>query len=580
MTKVRRVLFVLFLFVFTGCFADGYEVKFEGTEDASIISTLMERSDLVKLQERSPGSDLALRHRAEDDVARLVDALHSMAYYNARVEMKYDFSQTPAVVIVNVETGPIYPLNSFKILPESLKISPEDLDLALPLPALPGTILEAEKNLIYLLKKQGHPLAKIVKRSVVADQSTKQINVTIEVEAGPLAYFGPATIKGNDDVLEIFIRNKIYWCEGEEYDPDRIDLTLAALESTGLFKSIAIIPADDVLEGNILPIEIDVSESKHRSIAFGVCYSTQRGAGVTLEWSHRNLFSMGEKLFFEANILQKTQELKLNFLKPDFLMLNQDLVSNVELKHDVTEGYTERSGTIGAALERQLTKKSRVSLGITYKQLQTSDSDNNGSFSLLKTPFQYKLNNTDDLLDPTTGYSLFFRTVPTFQFLNGKFFYEVNQFIGSAYYPVKSDGSFVIASKINVGSILGAPEGIIPTPERFFAGSESTLRGYKYYTVSPYEKHEPIGGRSMIIYTLEGRWKLTDTWGAVLFMDAGNVYRPAIPNFNKRLLKSFGVGARYYTPVGPLRLDVAFPLNKRPGKDNSFQLYFSVGQSF
>jgi translocation and assembly module TamA len=495
--------------------------------------------------------------------------------------MDYDFFMIPPAVIIHVEPGPAYPLADMIILPADLNITYEDLDVTLHVPALPKDILQAEADLVSLLNSRGYPLAKILKREVIADQELKAVRVTFEMDHGPLANFGNTIIVGEKTVLEQFIRNKIKWTEGEIYDPCLIDRTLTALEATGLFQSIAITPKDILDDENSLPIEIEVSEAKHRSVGFGFGYSTQRGAGVTGEWENRNLFNMGERLHFEANLLWKTQEMKLSFLKPDYLRIDQDLVLTSEVKRDLTRGFHETSFTLGAALERQLTLKSRASLGLMYKQLYTTDSTNNGDFNLIKVPFQYKWNNTDDILDPKIGSTFFFKSIPTVQFLDKHFFYSINQMIVSGYLPLAKDGKFIFASKLNIGSIVGAPESSIPTPERFFAGSESTLRGYNYYTVSPLDdENNPIGGRSMIIYTVEGRWRINDQWGLVGFFDAGNVYKPTFPEFNKKILKSVGIGGRYYTPVGPLRLDVAFPLDPRRGIDSSFQLYFSVGQSF
>jgi translocation and assembly module TamA len=582
---LKHIIITTFIFCFTAVATaaeiEDYQVHFLGTDDPAILERLQECSKLVDLQEHPPKTELALKHRSEEDIPNLIKALHSLAYYNAHIQLEYDFSQEPPLVTVYVEPGPVYPLASMTILPESLNIAYQDLDITLYEPALPADIIEAEEDLIDLLNGEGYPLAKIVKREVVADQETKEVNVTFEVNEGPLATFGKTTITGEKGVLECFIRNKIKWCEGEKYNPILIDKTLTALESTGLFKTIAITPGEMLEDESELPMNIEVDESKHRSVGFGVGYSTQRGPGFTFEWENRNLFSMGERLYFESNILWKLQEMKLSFLKPDYIVQDQDLVLTSELKRDDTRAYLEKSFSIGAALERQLTRKTRVSQGIMYKQLISEDSQNNGDFNLLKFPFQYKWNNTDDILDPKTGSMIYFRTVPTIQFLDKPFFYSINQFIASGYIPLDREGNFVLASKVNVGMIIGGPNRSIPTPEKFFAGSENTLRGYNYYTVSPLDHHhKPIGGRSMLVYTVEGRWKITDQWGAVVFFDAGNVYKPSFPEFNHKVLKSLGIGGRYYTPVGPLRLDVAFPLDRRPHVDSAFQIYFSVGQSF
>jgi translocation and assembly module TamA len=560
---------------------ENYQVHIEGTDDPSIIENIQENSKLIELQDRPPKTELALKHRSVEDIPNLIKSLHSLAYYNAHIHLDYDFSQSPPLVTIQIDPGPVYPLADMTILPECLNITYENLGIVLGEPALPANILQAEEYLIDILNKQGYPLAKITKRDVVADQTTKEVSVTFEVKEGPLASFGTTTIIGEKGVLECFVRNKIKWCEGERYDPELIDKTLTALESTGLFKTISITLGDMLEDESELPIQIEVDEAKHRSIGFGVGYSSQRGPGVTFQWENRNIFSMGERLYFESNLLWKTQEVKLSFLKPDYLVLDQDLVLTSELKRDLTKGYHEESFTIGAALERQLTERTRVSQGVMYKQLKTTKAQNDGDFNLLKFPFQYKWYNTDDILDPKIGSSFYFKTVPTVQFLDKPFFYVINQMIGSAYFPLEEEGKFVLASKINIGTIIGGPDRSIPTPEKFFAGSENTLRGYNYYTVSPLDHHDdPIGGRSMAIFTLEGRWKITDEWGAVAFFDAGNVYKPAFPDFNKKVLKSVGIGGRYYTPVGPLRLDVAFPLDRRKHLDSWFQIYFSVGQSF
>ena len=145
---------------------------------------------------------------------------------------------------------------------------------------------------------------------------------------------------------------------------------------------------------------------------------------------------------------------------------------------------------------------------------------------------------------------------------------------------MSQDNRHIFAAKLTLGTILGASQHEIPPPERFYAGSESTLRGYRYLTVSPLGHHEkPLGGRSMFIYSLEFRSRIGENLGLVFFYDIGNVYRKALPEFRERMRQSAGVGIRYYTPIGPLRLDIAVPLNKRH-IDNSLEAYFSIGQSF
>lgn len=575
---------LLHLFVFT-CFSlhaiENYEVHFVGVEDPEVIKVIEEFSDLLKLKDKAPKTEPALKRRAENDVKNIPNILQSLGYYSPTIKVDYDFEKDPPEVVVNIDPGPIYTLNEFTILPDTLCVSLEDLGVQLGQPALPADIIQAEENLIEFLAFKGYPLSIIKDRQVEADKECAKINVIIEVETGPLSHFGETTIFGNCSVQDKFFRKKIVWNEGDIYDPDKVERTLRALEASGLFCSIAInhTKRDDCT----LPMKIEVSERLYRSIGFGASYSTQRGGGVTGEWENRNVRGMGEKLMFETNLLQKLQEAKLKYVKPDYLIRGQDFLWFTELKRDVTKGYTEQSFSVAAILERQLSDTTRISYGGQYKQLHTyqklnhSKKENN---TLIKAPLQYLWTNTDNTLDPTRGASLFLKITPTVQVIDKQFTYSINQLIGSGYISLDSEATFVLASKVNIGTIYGASMALIPPPEKFYAGSESTLRGYNYFTVSPLKDNDPIGGRSLFIYTAECRWHFSTTWGMVGFFDVGNVYSPSFPQFNKKMLKSLGFGVRYYTPVGPLRLDFAFPLDRRPHIDSAFQVYFSVGQAF
>ena len=193
----------------------------------------------------------------------------------------------------------------------------------------------------------------------------------------------------------------------------------------------------------------------------------------------------------------------------------------------------------------------------------------------------YRWSTANSLLDPTKGRTLFLRIVPTTQIVNPKVSYVINTITGIIYKPLTESKNIVLAAKGSLGSIWGSSDIRIPPPERFYIGSESTLRGYNYMTVSPLdENNKPIGGRSMMVFTLETRYRFNEEFGAVAFYEIGNAFMDIIPQFTKKQRQSIGGGLRYHTPVGPLRFDVAFPLNRRPGIDRAFQFYFSIGQSF
>jgi translocation and assembly module TamA len=591
---MRFFTFILLLYLSSfPLFADSinYDVRFEGVRDKEILDILHTVSQLVTLQDSPPSTVAALRRRADGDIPQLIHGLRTFGYYNGKVDIQVDTTQTPAHVIVAIDTGPIYPLAQFQLLTDPSATEACDLDMAaidlkeigitLHSPALPSTIMNAETSLLRLLMQRGYPLANITKRDVVADQAEKALSVTLYVDSGPHAYFGPLSITGCTSVDLSLIRDKITWATGDSYDLLLVEQTQAALEECGLFSSVTITHAEECDELGLLPIDICVLESYHRTIGFGASYTTQLGLGITAEWEHRNWHSLGQKIALQTQLWQRLQAGRFLYLIPDFYCRGQNLIWLTEAEHVTTRGFTEAFISFSGILNRRINETTEISYGAALKELHSANSDNNRTFLLLKTPLQLKWNIANDLLNPTSGGILNLKLIPTAQFLSPQISYMIATLIGSTYLPLNSDSSFVLATKLSLGSIIGASRISIPPPERFYAGSENTLRGYNYLTVSPLNKdNKPIGGRSLLIYTFEPRWRIDEEFGLVAFYEVGNVYNDPTPQLALKQLQSIGVGLRYHTAIGPLRLDVAVPLNRRRGIDSSFQLYFSIGQAF
>jgi translocation and assembly module TamA len=612
-----------------------YEVKFEGMFSPETLALLQSTSQLATLKKSPPNTSAGLRHRAEADIPNLLKILHSEAYYNATVELDYNFETSPAIVTFFVIPGPVYPFAAFNIVALPLENDPEKestelvrhcteeaspplspisptpstpptspipsaaptpptppgypvesirlkhLGITLGRPALPKNILEAEELLLLYLARKGYPLATIKKREVVADQATHAITVTLTVDSGPLTYFGSTKISGQKSIRNEFFQKKISWRQKGIYDPSQVEETQQGLEASGLFSSINVTHGDEPTSESELPMFIEVVESKHRSIGFGVSYTTIWGAGVNFEWEHRNIRGLGEKLSFVSDIRQLLQETSLLYVKPDFIRPGQDLLLLSELQHETTKGFTEFSYSASASIERQLDKRTRFSYGIMYKRLRDTHAVNNGLYNLIKTPFHLRWSDANNLLDPTRGTTISLRVIPSLQFLDKPFWYCINMGTVSHYVPLTQNKKYVLAFRAAVGSILGSSRRTIPASERLYEGTENSLRGYRYLTVSPLsDDHKPIGGRSLLSFTSELRVRATENFGWVAFHDMGNVYESVMPQLGRKVYHSVGCGIRYFTPVGPLRVDLAFPLSPRSHLDHRFQIYFSIGQAF
>jgi len=568
-----------------------YVVEFTGVTDTDTLSLLIRASQLVALKDSPPTTKASLKRRVELDIPNLIKALHSQAYFNAQIDFTINDSKTPITITYMITTGPVYPFAEFLVVPaleasvynpafDFTSLRPEQLGITLGTPALPKAILNAEEALLDKLSCAGFACAKTPGREVIADQQSKSIKVILYVDSGPLCFFGEPNISGHKLVKEHYFSKKLAWKPGDVYDPSKIERTQLALEASGLFSSISI-DRDEVKEFSTVPIAIEVVESKHRSVGFGLGYATQRGPGVAAEWEHRNVRRMGEKVSLKTNFWAQTQDATLLYLKTDFLRPRQDLLWLLEYEYEKTRGYTQRFYSLSGIIERQLNDHTRVSFGGMFKQLKDTRSDNNRDFHLIKSPFHLRWSNANNILDPTEGTSINLRVTPSVQIFKPQFVYCINTLIGTCYYPLDQENKIVLANKMTFGTIVGATRHSIPPSERFYAGSENALRGYHYLTVSPLnKKHKPIGGRSMLIYCLEMRLRQSESIGWVGFYEIGNVYKDYLPSWKEKVLQSVGLGFRYHTPVGPLRLDLAFPLNRRKHVDGFFQFYLSIGQAF
>lgn len=572
-----------------------YSVEIEGVECESTENLIRTTSLLYSLSSAPPTTRLGLKKRAESDIPNIINTLHSQGYWGASLSLEYDFETSPAKVIVKIEEGPLFPLGSLEVIDATdgtpLDIDPSSLTLCIGETLLPIKVRMAEESLVSLMDSLGYPYASISSTDLIADLKTESIILRFTLKTGPLMYFGDVCIQGSEKVRHAYFFKKMAWSRGELYCPKRIRATRRELERSGLFTLVDIHYPEEQPEGQCLPVTIEVKEGKNRTIGIGANFATQRGLGFSGEWEHRNFRGMGEVLSVKTNLWWDTQLARLSYLQPDLYCKGEDLIWLYEFSREVTEGYTAKALSAFTRIEKEMNSKLKISYGIGYKHLRDtnihekkrhqSQKDHDEEFNLIKTPFSAFYNGTDDLLDPLKGITLRFSTTPSVSITDPVFFYSINTLTYTFYKPIWNDRT-VFAFRSTVGSIFGARKTTIPRSELFDAGGDTLLRGYRYKTVSPLDDdHDPTGGRSMLISSLELRQRWTKDFGGVLFFDIGNVYAAPLPSLEKEMLRSAGFGIRYYTLVAPIRLDVAFPLTPRKHVDKQhYQIYFSVGQAF
>ena len=198
------------------------------------------------------------------------------------------------------------------------------------------------------------------------------------------------------------------------------------------------------------------------------------------------------------------------------------------------------------------------------------------NYGILALPTQIQWDRSDSLLNPTRGYRLKLNVSPETSVQGSVRPYARTQAEADGYFPFGQ--SIVLAGKVRVGSILGIARDDLAPSRRYYGGGGGSVRGYGYQRLGPFDpKGNPVGGRSFNEAAIEVRYRFGD-FGIVPFLDAGNAYESSAPK-GSNLRYGAGIGGRLYTNFGPLRFDVATPLNRRPG-DSKIALYISIGQAF
>ena len=156
-----------------------------------------------------------------------------------------------------------------------------------------------------------------------------------------------------------------------------------------------------------------------------------------------------------------------------------------------------------------------------------------------------------------------------------------SQISGSTYLSLDDENRYILAFRARLAQVAGEPTGTLPANHRLYAGGAGSIRGFEFQKAGPLDaNNDPLGGRSLVTFGAEFRWRITDTIGIVPFIDGGNVYDSTVPNTSEKLFWGAGLGFRYYTDFGPLRADFAVPLNPRKNIDDPYQFYISLGQAF
>ncbi len=508
---------------------------------------------------------------------RLVKALYAKGYYDGNVTY-VDTSENNKGAY-NIDEGELYTIREIQIKPETFREHIRALTIKEGAVLLAAPVLKSQSELYNAIQADQCYFNLSMSHKVMLDRSNKTAKVFYDVQVAANSIFDEVRFSGQETVDESYLRKLLPFKAGDCFRREKLDDLREKLLATGLFARAKINLPEAPIEGNKVPLEIELKERAHRTVRVGGTFYTDEGPGVLLGWEHRNFMGSAEKVEAQLKVSQRQQTIGLDLTKPFFLRKDQSLALTAALDRQDSDAFDELSLGVGASVKRSFGRKLSGSSGVEMKFSRITDNNTQeeDSFGLLSFPQALTYDNRNSKLNPTTGWFINATAEPFFDVLGNSNPFLKTRATTSTYFGFQKNT--VLAVRASVGSINGADIEDIPASERFYTGGGGSVRGFGYQEVGPFNNGDPSGGASVVEGSAELRFNITDTIGAVAFVDAGNVDETSAPSFSDFSIGA-GVGLRYYSSFGPLRFDVATPLTNKDNTDSNYQVYISIGQAF
>lgn len=539
-------------------------------------------------------SRLEARRRAEDAAQKVIAVLRSQGYYDYDVEPDIGEGDSPAA-FVTVTPGPLTRIAAPSI---DWVGSPPDANtqaaatsamaLAAGSRGEAESVIAAEGRIVAIAQKHGYADAVAKPREVIVDHANRTMRPTFHISAGPLVRMGGVVVEAKGRTNPRWIARLAPWKAGKIYRPDDVAELERRLRDTGVYDSVtvALAPANQAVNGQ-RPVIVSLADRPKSTIELGASYATTEGVGVDSSWILYNRLGLADTLTNTFRIADIDSRLQSQLAMPDWRSPNQTLKLTAALYRERTPAYDNFGAGVSADVTQRYGKTSFFTYGASFDATDTTEKEEINfvlgdkdrklaTFGLLGA---FSLDRSNDPLNPTSGWKIDAQAEPKFATGNGSIAYFKISSQVAGYLPLGKSSGTVIAARVKVGSILGGDIPDVPAEDRLFAGGGGSVRGYGYQLVGPrYPDNTPEGGLSLFETSIEVRQKLTGAWSVAAFADAGSVGLHVYPDFREPEI-GVGLGVRYNLGFGPIRVDIATPLNPRHG-DSPVQLYLSIGQSF
>ncbi|NNF24460.1 MAG: outer membrane protein assembly factor [Rhodobacteraceae bacterium] len=533
---------------------------------------------------------------AQADYSRLIGALYAEGRYGGTISITIDGREAasigpldaPAqirVVRVTVRPGRGYLFARAEIDPLAPGTALPD-GFAMGMVAESNTIVDAADAARVRWRELGYPLAAISGQAITADHAARAVSAEIAVEPGTKARLGEMRVTGNARTRQKRIREIAGFPKGQVYSPEALDRTAARLRNTGTFSSVAVIESETLSPDGTLDVELALTEQKTRRIGAGIEIGSTEGLTVSAFWLHRNLFKGAERFRIDGEIAGIGGEtggmdysLGGRFTRPGTFNPDTDFYVLGALEQKNEPDFNSKSAELGVGITRSLRKNLSGDAGVLFNYTSVTDSTGTEEYQQIFFPLTVTWDRRDDTLNATDGFYLTGRIAPFIGVGDSESGTRVT--FDARGYETISDSGLTVAARLQVGSILGASLTGLPNDQRFTSGGGGTVRGQEYQSLGvALPGGGSSGGRSFLGASAEMRYAVTDLISVVGFADWGAIGDGSTPGSDFEDHAGAGLGLRFNTGIGPIRLDVATPIKGEDASASSYQLYIGIGQAF
>jgi len=544
-----------------------------------------------------PTNRFDARRRARAAMESAEALLRSEGYYQPVLEDIVEGDDQP-VAIVSIDPGRRFSLAEPSVRwiapepePEVIETARAEAALSPGDPGRAADVIAGEGRIIASLTRQGYPDAATSPRRVVVDHSAFTVAPTYNIASGPLVRLDGVRLETRGPTNPDWVAGLAPWQEGDRYDPDQVAELERRLLETGVYDGVAVAltAADQNNADGNRPIVVTLTDRPRRILEAGATFSTADGSGIEGLWTWYNRFGRADTLRFQARLADIDSRIGADLSLPHWRTPGETLALSAAVVNEDTDAYRRTAGVLSADLRQRIGKTSYYSYGIG---LDAGRYDENRfdpvtqvalgisrDLAILTGRGSAYMDQSNEPLNPTTGWRVTLNVQPTAVTGEDTILFLRTEAQLTAYMPVQDGAKTVVAGRIRLGSIVGGDELSVPSDRLFYSGGGGSVRGYEYQGVGPrLPDNTPRGGLSLFEAAAEVRHDLGRNFGAVAFIDAGAIGFQETPDFSN-LRYAVGIGARYNLSFGPIRADIAFPLDKRDG-DADFQVYVSIGQAF